>query len=157
MEEKLSLDKLHNNSSIVMKNADKGGAVVVLDADLYKKEALRQLSDTTTYLKLKGDPTTPFKNELSTLLDRAVAVGIFSSNDKEALIPSFPVMPIFHYLPKLHKGLTPLTGRPIVAGIGFLNELLGQWVDEQLQPLIVESPGYLRDTKQLLFKLQNMT
>lgn len=77
MEERQSLDKLHKNSSIVIKNADKEGAVVVLDADLYKKEASWQLSDITTYRKLKSDPTTSFRNELSTLLDRAVAVGIF--------------------------------------------------------------------------------
>ena len=34
---------------IVIKAADKGGAVVVWRADLYQKEALRQLSDTSFY------------------------------------------------------------------------------------------------------------
>lgn len=72
------------------------------------------------------------------------------------LIPAFPVMPIFHHLPKLHRGLTPLTGRPIAAGIGSLNERLGQWVDQQLQPLVTDLPGYLCDTKQLLSKLDKI-
>lgn len=62
-------------------------------------------------------------------------------------------MPIFHHLPKIHKGLHPLTGRPIVAGIGSLNERLGEWVDRQLQPLVTALPVFLRDTKQLLLKL----
>lgn len=64
-------------------------------------------------------------------------------------------MPVFHHLPKVHKGLSPLVGRPIVAELGFLNERLGEWMDSQLQPLVVGLPGFLRDTKQLLIKLQD--
>lgn len=90
---------------------------------------------------------------MSALLDRAIQVGLFSPKDKESFIPEHPITPIFHHLPKVHKGLNPLTGRPIVAGIGSLNEKLGEWVDSQLQPLTVELPGYLRDTKHLLSKL----
>lgn len=64
-------------------------------------------------------------------------------------------MPVFHFLPKVHKGLNPLTGRPIVAGIDSLKERLGQWIEQQLQPLVVELPRFPKDTKQLLNKLQN--
>lgn len=63
-----------------------------------------------------------------------------------------PIRPIFHFLPKVHKGCNPLTGRPIVAGIDSINERFGQWIDHQLQPLVVALLGYLRDTKHLLFK-----
>lgn len=48
IEEKKSLDDLHTDPSIVVKNTDKGGMVVVLDAIAYKTEALRQLSDPKT-------------------------------------------------------------------------------------------------------------
>lgn len=154
--EKVSLKELQNDPSIIIKNADKGGAVVVMQASAYKEEALRQLSDRDTYLVLKGDPTDAFKKELSSLLDKGVSAGILSTKDKEMLIPEFPFMPIFHHLPKVHKGFSPLTGRPIVAGIGSLNERLGQWVDQQLQPLVTELPSYLRDTKQLLAKLETI-
>lgn len=130
--------------------------MVVLDASSYRKESLRQLSDQTTYHKLRGNPTDFFKKELLSLLDRAVSVGIFTSKDKEMLIPTFPVLPIFHHLPKLHKGLTPLTGRPIVADIDSLNERLGKWLDQQLQPLVNSLPGYLQDTKKLLYILDGM-
>lgn len=64
-------------------------------------------------------------------------------------------MPIFRHLLKIHKGLNPLTGRPIVTAIGSLNERLGQWLD-QLQPLVMDQPGFLRDTKQLLSKLKDL-
>ena len=95
----------------------------------------------------------PFKKVFSSLLDRAVSVGIFSDKEKAIFIPDHPIMPVFHHLPKDHKGLTPLVGRPMVAGIGSLNERLGEWLDRQLQPLVVDLPGYLKDTNQLLRKL----
>lgn len=128
---------------------------MVLNSDMYKNEALRQLSDTGTYQKLRADPTFPFIAELSLLLSRAVHAGIFTQKKADMLIPDCPIMPVFHHLPKFHKGLNPLVGRPIVAGIGSLNELLGEWLDSQLQPMVCNLPGYLRDTKQLLIKLQN--
>lgn len=128
--------------------------VIVFDSETYKEEALRQLSD--TYQPLASNLTIPFKKELTALLDRAVQAGIFTPKDKESFIPEHPIMPVFHHLPKVHKGLNPRTGRPIVAGIGSLNERLGKWVDSQLQPLITSLPGYLRDTNHLLGKLQNV-
>ena len=51
------LKSLKKRKDIVMKAADKGGAVVVWRADLYQKEALRQLSDTSFYFKVDKDLT----------------------------------------------------------------------------------------------------
>ena len=48
-EEWSALKSLKKRKDIVIKAADKGGAVVVWRADLYQKEALRQLSDTSFY------------------------------------------------------------------------------------------------------------
>jgi len=43
----LALKSLKTHKDIVIKAADKGGAVVVWGTDLYQKEALQQLSDTS--------------------------------------------------------------------------------------------------------------
>ena len=45
-EERAALKNLSKRRDIVVKAADKGGALVVCRADLYQKEALRQLSNT---------------------------------------------------------------------------------------------------------------
>jgi len=44
--------KILVSADIIVKAADKGGALVVWRADLYQKEALRQLSDTSFYAKV---------------------------------------------------------------------------------------------------------
>lgn len=74
---------------------------------------------------------------------RAVRVraGILSQEEMDRFIPLAPIMPVFHPMPKVHKGLNPLVGRTILAGIDSLNERLSQWVDHQLQPMVIELPG----------------
>ena len=51
-EERAALKNLCKRNDIVVKSADKGGAVVVWRSDLYLKEALRQLSDTSFHAKI---------------------------------------------------------------------------------------------------------
>ena len=51
-EEWLALKNLSKRHDIVIKSADKGGAVVVWRSDLYKEEALRQFSDTSFLPKI---------------------------------------------------------------------------------------------------------
>ena len=50
-EERAALENLSKRKDLIVKAADKGGALVVWRADLYQKEALRQLSDTSFMLK----------------------------------------------------------------------------------------------------------
>ena len=56
-EERAALQNLSKRKDIIVKAADKGGALVVWRADLYQKEALRQLSDTPFYAKVDKDLT----------------------------------------------------------------------------------------------------
>ena len=56
-EEWTALINLKNRNDFVIKAADKGGATVVWRTDLYKQEAIRQLSDPTFYTKVNKDLT----------------------------------------------------------------------------------------------------
>ena len=51
-----ALNELRSNPDIIVKPADKGGAIVVWSKDLCVAEAKRQLTDTTTYAPLPKDP-----------------------------------------------------------------------------------------------------
>ena len=55
--ERKALNELKVRDDIIITNADKGGAVVILDSNDYLKEAERQLSDQQSYLKLNEEPT----------------------------------------------------------------------------------------------------
>ena len=53
----VTFENLSKRKDLIVKAADKGGALVVWRADLYQKEALRQLSDTSFYAKVDKDLT----------------------------------------------------------------------------------------------------
>jgi len=57
-EELAALKSLSKRKDVVIKAADKGGAVVVWRTDLYRQEAFRQLSNTSFYAKVDKDLTT---------------------------------------------------------------------------------------------------
>lgn len=54
----------------------------------------------------------------------------------------YPVIPVYHSLPKVHKDIFPPPLRPIVAGIGSLGERLRFWIDSYLHLSI--SPGFIK-------------
>ena len=47
------MEELAKRKDLIITNADKGGAVVIMDTDSYIKEANRQLSDKFSYKQLK--------------------------------------------------------------------------------------------------------
>ena len=56
-EEQKALENLRNYDDIVIKQADKGSAVVILDKGKYVAEAMRQLNDSEVYTSPRDDPT----------------------------------------------------------------------------------------------------
>lgn len=60
-EEFNAIKHLKENNQLVIREADKGAAVVVLSAEQYRTEALRQLSNANTYRPLRYNPTETFK------------------------------------------------------------------------------------------------
>lgn len=132
---------------MVIRQADKGGSVVVMNAEDYKLESLGQLNNATTYRTLKTNPTKAFRQQLSHLLDTGVETWVLTA---EFLLVDNPMVTGFLHLPKLYKNIVPVQGHPIVAGIGSLFENLGHWIGQYLQPLVLRLPGYFRDTSVVL-------
>ena len=56
-EERMAITSLKDKEDILIKPADKGGAVVVWSKDLCISEAERQLSNATAYTEVHHDPT----------------------------------------------------------------------------------------------------
>ncbi|KAJ1150829.1 hypothetical protein NDU88_003618 [Pleurodeles waltl] len=66
-DEKKVLQEIANNNNIVLKPADKGGAIVIQTTENYQKERLRLLGDTRNYEKLKEDPTELLKTRITSI------------------------------------------------------------------------------------------
>ena len=59
--EHVTMEELAKKKDLIITNADKVGAVVIMDTDSYIKEANRQLSVKASYKQLIQDPT--FKHD----------------------------------------------------------------------------------------------
>ena len=84
-----------------------------MDKKEYDDKVKQLLSDTTTYQKLKKDPTSKYKRELITILQEWNREKAISKTLYDKMYPTTEEVPKFYGTPKIHKKQYPL--RPIVS------------------------------------------
>lgn len=165
--ERKALENIRSDNTIIIKEADKGGAIVIMDKDHYKEMVLEQLNDIHFYQEL------PSNQDSKTMSRIKKYVTKFTKNltDKEEdFLLNFEVKTSnFYGLPKIHKSKQIQTGkhnlcepyiklprptdlklRPIVAGSSCPTQRLSNFLDIILKPLCKLIPSYIRDDMDFL-------
>uniref|UniRef100_A0A8C5PTL5 Reverse transcriptase domain-containing protein n=1 Tax=Leptobrachium leishanense TaxID=445787 RepID=A0A8C5PTL5_9ANUR len=155
--EKEALKELTSNEDFEIKPADKGGGTVIMTADYYKEEANRILGDTTTYKRLNKNPTEDIKQRFTDYIDQGYALGILNNKEFKYIKVDHPRVPVFYFLPKIHKNIEKPPGRPIVSGVGSVSNRLSEYLDQQLQPFVTSTVSHLKDTRDVLEVLKGIT
>lgn len=164
-EERLALQSLQRNKNIVIKPADKGSAVVIMDRTTYINEVLRQLNNTQHYKPLDApiypDSFPLLKEILTSLYNRKF---INNKQFKFLLGDKKPNERKFYILPKIHKD--PSTwhppfvmppGRPIVSDCGSDTDRVADFIEYYLNPLSIKHPAYIKDTYHFIDIIKNLT
>lgn len=162
--EEKGLKELKTNSEVVIKKADKGASVVILPKEEYEREAIRQLSDTTTYKALTPQNAEEIfqqtQKESQQLLLAAKAEGILAPKQLQEMLAEKAKMPNWYILPKIHKAIREDTGaypgRPILSGCSAANKPVDRLLAKQLTPLLAFLERRLKDTKAFLQHLASM-
>ena len=81
---------------IVITNADKGGAVVIMDEKNYLEECERQLNNIKNYNCLQKGPTETNNGLVHSVIKRLENEKLFSTNIVEALKINSPENPPFY-------------------------------------------------------------
>ena len=152
-EEQQALQKLRNRLDIIIKPADKGGAVVVWRKDLYIQEAQSQLSDSSFYMKTTRDLTLDNLKIVNDSVQDEISLGNLPATASN-LIPVNPRCSRFYLLPKIHKPENP--GRPVVSACCCPTEFISAFIDDVLKPLVSQLPSYVKDTNHLLNILKDI-
>ena len=152
--ERSALHSLKKREDIIIKPADKGSAVVVMDREHYISEAERQLNDSTFYKALDHDPTHEFAKKVADAVSEMLNGNHISEKNAIYLTVDQPKAGRFYLLPKIHKAGNP--GRPIVSANGHPTEKISEFVDLHLQPHVQNLPSYLQDTTDFLRKQDAM-
>ena len=67
-----------------------------------------------------------------------------------------PKLGRFYLLPKIHKRLKKVSGRPVISNSGYFTENISAFLDYHLQPLAKEVKSYIKDTNDFLKKLRSL-
>lgn len=163
-EELKALDELKTAKHIVIKPADKGSAVVIMDREQYILEAQRQLNDVTYYRKLDKPiylQTIPLVQDILLRLKKKRVI-----NAKQLQYLQGDLHPRerrFYTLPKIHKDPATWTipfevpmGRPIVSDCSSETYRTTEFLDFYLNPLSTRHPAYVKDTYHFVEILKNL-
>ena len=149
-EERLALKELTENTNIIIKPADKGSAVVIMNRTDYLKEGFRQLSDTKYYTRLENEPTLDFHKEVKNFVQDMWQNTEIDDSVQTYLMRDTQKTPQFYLLPKIHKGTTPPPGRPIISANGCPTEKISEFVDHFLNPTCKNLKSFVKDTTHFL-------
>lgn len=140
------------NKHIIIKPADKGSSVVVLDRFQYLWEGNRQLSDRKYYKPLR-QPIFPQKIPMIIkIIDRLHQNKYINLKQKKYLIGQAKPRPKrFYLLPKIHKNPASWSnpweippGRPIVSDCGSETYYTAEYIDYFLNPLSTKHLSYIK-------------
>jgi hypothetical protein len=153
-EERQALKELKNNKNIIIREADKGSAVVLMDRTRYEAEGYRQLDDRKVYERVGFNEYNSVVQRVNQVLDSMRKDSIITDEMHEFAKPKASRPARFYVLPKVHKAGVP--GRPVVSACGAPTEGLSEIVDHFLQPLMTTIPSYIKDTNDFLRKVRDL-
>lgn len=162
--EQQALKELATNKHIVIKPADKGSAVVILDREQYIFEANRQLEDRTYYKTLRQPIYLQTVPKVYEIVEDLHKNKFINWKQKQYLKGELEPRPRrFYMLPKIHKNPEQWTvpfrippGRPIVSDCGSETYQTAEYIDYFLNPLSVKHPSYVKDTYHFIAMIKNL-
>ena len=93
--EKQAVETLGSDSNIIIKPADKGGAIVIQNIEDYKQECSRLLADKRNYKLLERDPTPELKITIASMVEQATNNQWITKKEGAFLITKHPRIPYF--------------------------------------------------------------
>ena len=105
--------------TLVIKCANKGSGFVAQDREDYLKDANKQLSDEEVYEKVTIDSSTLESTIFTALNKIRRARGDLPADYLEYLFNKDSYLARFYFLPKIHKWLHNVPGRPVISNCGY--------------------------------------
>ena len=156
VEQRNALKVLSNDKNIVIKPADKGGALVIMDKEDYEKACNAVLEDPEFYEEMKEDPNPGYQEKVKQAADELQDQGLINSFENET-ISKGSRSPLFYGLPKIHKVFNIFPAlRPICSGSDGPTKYLSEFVDTHLNPLARKASSFVRDSSDFINKTKNV-
>ena len=163
--ESQAIQELKEDDTIIIKPADKGSAIVIMDKQDYIFEAERQLGVQRHYKEIEHPQFPDNCLIFNKILDRMYKDKLITSKERQFLIATPDARErIFYLLPKIHKDETKWSvphrippGRPIVSDVNSESYNIAQFIDYHLAPYASTHPAYVKNTYDFLNKIDKVT
>ena len=152
-EEWKALRNLASDHSIVIKGVDKGSSVVVWDRTDYK---LKNILRTNEYIKNILTSLVEKRNKIinhlcSHRLISESELKYFTYNLKKATS-----LGKLYFLPKIHKRLANVQGRPFISNCATPTEKVSEYLDFPLKPVMQDGWSYITDIGHFLKRTRRL-
>ena len=137
-----AIRSLADDRNVVIKRADKGSCV---------KEAEIQLCNQNIYksVEFKGKILLELVEKRNHFFKSLKARGIISEKELQHFTYKYKKttsLGKMYLLPKIHKRLYDVPGRPVISNCGTPTEKLSDFLDHYLKPVMQERESYIKDT-----------
>jgi len=149
-----ALHRLRNNKEIIIKPADKGGGIVIMNKTDYVEKVFTHLQSNSTYIHVsvteesikKNELMLKYRtliNELKPFLTKKQSNWLYDVNNDPGII---------YGLPKIHKNGTPI--RPIISQCHSLTNKLHTYLQQLLKIGESQISNLIKDTTDFLNKIK---
>uniref|UniRef100_A0A8D2ZV38 Uncharacterized protein n=1 Tax=Scophthalmus maximus TaxID=52904 RepID=A0A8D2ZV38_SCOMX len=153
-EQRGALDKILKKHDVVIKPAEKGFKIVIMDKTQYLIEANRQLHNVAHYEPLSCSLQSETQVLVWGIVEDLYRKKYISSKQRFHLFGQDPSRPRkFYLLPKIHKDPSTWTvphtippGRRVVSDCGSESCRVAEYIDSFLNPLSQKHESYIKDT-----------
>ena len=135
---------------------------MVWDREDYLLEAERQLGDTSIYKDVSFNDKV-----LSDLVDNSNKLfqclkrkGSITDKELKYFLYNYKNstnLGKLYLLPKIHKRLSNVPGRPVISNCGTPTEKASEFLDHHLKPIMQKGKSYIRDSGDFIGKIKNLT
>lgn len=141
--EREALKRLLDNQNIIVKPADKGSKIVLIDKQQYAFEAYRQLNNIQYYKRINNTIHTTTSEKTVEVISFLYQHKFISAKQRNFRCgPDNPRHRLFDLLPKIHKEPTTWT----LPACDSTTYNIAQYIDHFLGPLSSLHPSYIKDT-----------
>ena len=151
--ERVALKQLRN-SDVVIRIQDKGSRFVLIEKGEYEDKMFGQLQNQLHYKPLQEDPTITHLTRVESWCDKWVRKGEISNQVANWIVNKEAKPGVAFGNIKTHKVGNPL--RLITSCCGTAIENLSAFTEFYLQPLARELPSFIKDTTDLLNRIEDL-
>jgi hypothetical protein len=152
-EHRALLDLMYDEN-IVIRPADKGSGIVIMNKDKYIEQIEDNLNSNETYIKINDDETTKINNKLKRFVEKLIKEGKIDKELKPYLLPKDIMNGKVQGNPKIHKEGAPL--RVIINGRNHPTRNIAEFVEKQLENHVHQLPSFIQDTSDFIRKIGNL-